>query len=85
MSSVKFKEEVRKTVFMKAKRDTYIYRMNNMDHETEIPAGTLMFHIVNKNETKYLEPDEVCLYLPEHGTCFSYRPDWDHEVTICDV
>ena len=80
--TTKFKEEVRKTVFVKAKKDTYIYRMDNMDQEIEIPEGTMMFHIVKDN--KYLEKDEIGVWTREHRMCFGYRPDWVHERTISD-
>ena len=81
--TAKFKEEVRQTIFVTAKRDTYIYRMTNMDKETFIPEGTLMFHVTKDN--KYLDSDEIGVYLPEHGSCYSYRPDWIHERTISDT
>lgn len=77
------KEEIRKTIFVKAKRDTYIYLMDNMDHETAVPEGTMMFHITSSN--KYLDPDEIGVWTREHGNCYSYRPDWVHERTISDV
>ena len=60
-----------------AKRDTYIYLMDNMDHETFIPEGTWMFHVTNKNYTKYLESDEVCIYSIKDGINFSYVGDWE--------
>jgi hypothetical protein len=76
------KPEVRKTIFVKAKRDTYIYRMTNVDEESFIAEGTLMFHETNDN--KYLQNDEIGVYLPQYGMCYSYRPDWIHERTISD-
>jgi hypothetical protein len=76
------KEEVRQTIFVTAKRDTYIYRMRDMDHEIAVPEGTRMFHVTKDN--KYLDSDEIGVYLPEHGSCYSYRPDWKHERTISD-
>ena len=65
------------SVFVTAKRDTFINLMNNMDHETAIPQGTRMFHITSENHTKYLESDEVCLYTPELGINYSYKGDWE--------
>tara|TARA_B110000503_G_scaffold24933_1_gene39263 strand:- start:629 stop:877 length:249 start_codon:yes stop_codon:yes gene_type:complete len=77
-----YKEEVRKTIFVKAIRDTYINQMSNMDNETFIPEGTMMFHIVKDN--KYLDKDEIGVWTPEHKTCYGYRPDWVSERTISD-
>lgn len=84
--TTKIKPEIRKTVFVKAIRDTYINLMRDMDTEFEIPAGTLMFHETSTNQTRYLEPDEIGLYLPKYKTmCYGYRPDWVSERTISDT
>lgn len=64
-------------MFVIAKRDTYINLMDNMDHETAVPEGTRMFHITSPNQVKYLEPDEICVYTPEHGLNYSYKGDWE--------
>ena len=83
--TTKFKEEVRKTVFVKAIRDTHITLMKDLDTEFEITEGTLMFHETSPNQTKYLEPDEIGLYLPKYKfMAFGYRPDWVSERTISD-
>lgn len=63
--------------FVVAKRDTFINLMKNMDAETAIPEGTLMFHITSDNQTRYLEPDEICVYTPELGLNYSYVGDWE--------
>lgn len=65
--------------FVIAKRDTFINLMHNMDHETAIPQGTRMFQVTSENHTRYLEPDEICLYTPELGTNYSYVGDWEVE------
>lgn len=66
-------------MFVIAKRDTHINLMINMDAETEIPEGTRMFYITHENQTKFLEPDEICVYTPEHGLNYSYKGDWEME------
>jgi len=44
-----------------------------------------MFHETSPNQTKYLEPDEIGLYLPKYKfMAFGYRPDWVSERTISD-
>ena len=63
--------------FATAKRDTFINLMDNMDHETAILKGTRMFHIISENHTRYLEPDEICVYTPELGINYSYKGDWE--------
>ena len=62
--------------FVIAKRDTFINLMKDMDVETAIPQGTRMFHITHDHQTKWLEPDEICIYTPEHGLNYSYKGDW---------
>jgi hypothetical protein len=51
--------------------------MKDMDVETAIPQGTRMFYITSDKQTKYLEPDEICVYTPEHGLNYSYMGDWE--------
>lgn len=70
------------TDFAVAKRDTYITLMTNMDEETAVPEGTRMFHITSDKHTKYLEPDEILVYTPESGLCYSYVGDWKHSPAI---
>lgn len=60
-----------------ANKDTYINLMRDMDVETFIPKGTWMFHEKSDKQTKWLEPDEICMYSREHGTNFGYKGDWD--------
>ena len=60
-----------------AKRDTYINLMRDIDVETFIPKGTWMFHVTDEKTAKYLDPGEICIYLPEYGTNFSYEGDWE--------
>ena len=62
--------------FVMARRDTFINLMKDMDIETVIPEGTKMFLITSDKQTKYLEPDEICVYTPEHGLNYSYKGDW---------
>ena len=62
--------------FVMAKRDTFINLMKNMDAETAIPQGSYMFLITSDKQTKYLEPDEICVYTPEHGLNYTYEGDW---------
>jgi hypothetical protein len=50
--------------------------MKNMDAETAIPQGSYMFLITSDKQTKYLEPDEICVYTPEHGLNYTYKGDW---------
>jgi hypothetical protein len=64
--------------FVMAKRDTFINLMKNMDVETAIPQGSYMFLITSNHQTKYLEPDEICVYTPEHGLNYTYKEDWEH-------
>jgi hypothetical protein len=64
--------------FVMAKRDTFINLMKNMDVETAIPQGSYMFLITSNHQTKYLEPDEICVYTPEHGLNYTYKGDWEH-------
>ena len=64
-------------MFVTAKRDTYINLMRDMDKETAIPKGTRMFHITSDKQTRYLEPDEICVYTPEFGLNYSYKGDWE--------
>jgi len=61
---------------VKAKRSTYINLMSNMDVETEVSEGTWMFLITSDKQTKYLEPDEICVYTPDLGLNYTYRGDW---------
>ena len=84
MRDTKFKEEVRKTIFVKAIRDTYVNLFKNMDQDFFIPKGTMMFHETSTNQTRYLEPDEIAVYLPDYGMCYGYRPDWVSERTVSD-
>jgi hypothetical protein len=63
-------------VFVTAKRDTYINLMSDIDVETPISEGTWMFLITSDKQTKYLEPDEICVYLPGMGVNFTYKGDW---------
>lgn len=62
--------------FVMAKRNTFINLMKNMDAETAIPQGSYMFLITSDKQTKYLEPDEICVYTPEHGLNYTYKGDW---------
>ena len=63
--------------FVIAKRDTHIINMHNTDDEKAIAQGTRMFHITSEKQTKWLDPDEICLYLPEYKQVhFSYKGDW---------
>lgn len=64
-------------MFITAKRDTYINSMHNIDHETAISEGTYMFLITSENQTRYLEPDEICVYTPALGLNYTYRGDWE--------
>jgi len=64
--------------FVMAKRDTFINLMKDMDVETAIPQGSYMFLITSNHQTKYLEPDEICVYTPEHGLNYTYKGDWEH-------
>jgi hypothetical protein len=50
--------------------------MSNMDVETEVSEGTWMFLITSDKQTKYLEPDEICVYTPDLGLNYTYRGDW---------
>jgi hypothetical protein len=63
-------------MFVMAKRDTFINLMKNMDAETAIPEGTRMFLITSDKQTKYLEPDEICVYTPDLGLNYTYKGDW---------
>ena len=65
------------STFVMAKRDTYINKMRDMDVETAVPQGTRMFHITSDKQTRYLEPDEICVYTIEHGLNYSYKGDWE--------
>lgn len=65
------------TTFVVAKRDTYINLMRDMDVETPVPQGTRMFHITSDKQTRYLEPDEICVYSIELGLNYSYKGDWE--------
>jgi hypothetical protein len=65
-------------IFVKAKRDTYINLMANMDSETAVPQGTRMFLITSDKQTKYLEPDEICVYTPDLGLNYTYKGDWEN-------
>lgn len=67
------------STFVVAKRDTFINLMRDMDAETAIPQGTRMFHITSEHQTKYLEPDEICVYTPALGLSYSYKGDWEKE------
>jgi hypothetical protein len=50
--------------------------MSDIDVETPISEGTWMFLITSDKQTKYLEPDEICVYLPGMGVNFTYKGDW---------
>jgi len=64
--------------FVVAKRDTHIMNMHNMEDEKAIVKGTRMFHITSDKQTRYLEPDEICVYLPEYEKVhFTYKGDWE--------
>jgi hypothetical protein len=63
--------------FVIAKRDTFVNLMKNMDVESAVPQGTYMFLITSDRQTKYLEPDEICVYTPELGTNYTYKGDWE--------
>ncbi len=65
-------------IFVKAKRDTYINLMANMDSETAVSQGTRMFLITSDKQTKYLEPDEICVYTPDLGLNYTYKGDWEN-------
>lgn len=69
-------------MFVTAKRDTFINLMTNMDAETAISQGTRMFLITSDKQTQYLEPDEICVYTPEHGLNYTYKGDWEKYVEI---
>jgi len=64
-------------MFVTAKRDTFINLMSDMDVETEVAEGTWMFHITSDKHTRYLEPDEICVYLPKLGVNYTYKGDWE--------
>lgn len=66
-------------MFVIAKRDTFINLMRNMDAELSISKGTRMFHITSEHQTKYLEPDEICIYTPAMGLNYGYVGDWEEE------
>lgn len=66
--------------FVIAKRDTFINLMKNMDIETAISQGTRMFLITHENQTRYLEPDEICVYTPDLGLNYTYNGDWELHV-----
>jgi len=70
---------MRDSIFVIAKRDTYIMKMINIDHETSIAQGTRMFLITSDKQTKYLEPDEICVYTPDLGLNYTYKGDWELE------
>lgn len=63
-------------MFVVAKRDTFINLMKDMDADTAISQGTRMFLITSEKQTKWLEPDEICVYTPEHGLNYTYKGDW---------
>jgi hypothetical protein len=63
--------------FVIAKRDTFVNLMKNMEVESAVPQGTYMFLITSDRQTKYLEPDEICVYTPELGTNYTYKGDWE--------
>ena len=63
--------------FVMAKRDTFVNLMKNMEVESAVPKGTYMFLITSDRQTKYLEPDEICVYTPELGTNYTYKGDWE--------
>jgi hypothetical protein len=63
--------------FVMAKRDTFVNLMKNMDVESAVAQGTYMFLITSDKQTKYLEPDEICVYTPELGTNYTYKGDWE--------
>lgn len=65
------------TSFVIAKRDTFINLMRNTESDAAIPQGTRMLHITSDKQTKYLEPDEICVYTPYHGLNYSYKGDWE--------
>lgn len=65
------------TTMITAKRDTHINLMRDMDVETAVPKGTRMFHIISDKQTRYLEPDEICVYSIELGLNYSYKGDWE--------
>lgn len=62
---------------MVAKRDTYVYDMNDVDKEIILPAGARAYNILSEHQTKYIEPDEICLYHINWGSVhFGYKDDW---------
>ena len=64
--------------FVTAKRDTHIMNMHNMNDEKVIAKGTRMFLITSDKQTRYLEPDEICVYLPKYEKVhFTYKGDWE--------
>lgn len=64
--------------FVTAKRDTHIMSMHNTEDERQIAKGTRMFLITSDKQTKYLDPDEICVYLPEYEKVhFTYKGDWE--------
>jgi hypothetical protein len=63
-------------MFVIAKRDTFINLMINMEAETAIAKGTKMFLVTSDKQTKYLEPDEICVYTPDLGLNYTYKGDW---------
>lgn len=64
-------------MFVTAKRDTHIMNMHNTEDEKQIAKGTRMFLITSDKQTKYLDSDEICVYLPEYEKVhFTYKGDW---------
>ena len=63
--------------FVKAKIDVYLVSMHDLEKEIQVKAGTKMFHITSDKQTRYLEPDEICVYSEEHGLNFGYKGDWE--------
>jgi hypothetical protein len=63
--------------FVIAKRDTFVNLMMDTEIETSVLKGTWMFHITSDHHTRYLNPDEICVYMPKIGTNYTYKGDWE--------
>jgi hypothetical protein len=68
--------------FVKAKIDTYMISMHDLEKETQVKSGTKMFHITSDKQTRYLEPDEICIYSQEYGLNFGYKGDWEEYASV---
>lgn len=68
---------MRMSQIVKAKIDAYLVSMHDLEKEIQVKAGTKMFHITSDKQTRYLEPDEICVYSEKHGLNFGYKGDWE--------